>query len=331
MRHPDIAPMLATLGRPPAQYADFAVEAKYDGQRGMAVVDRGQVMLLSRNGADITLTFPEITAALPCVVAGRRTVLDGEIVALDETGVPSFERLQRRWPQNRRPSAELLRQVPVQFFAFDVLRSQGQDVTHEPYAQRRQHLLELTAECTTTSVMRAPGSFTDVDPAAVLESAAELNLEGIVCKHLDSPYMPGQRSRDWIKTPLRQRGEFVVGGWLPGIGANRHNVAAVLVGAHNAEGRLQFCGVVGAGMSARESRRLTAVLPKLARATSPFKSLPKDVARWALWATPVLVGDVEYREFNRGALRHPSWKGLRIDIAADTVALSDPTSRQEPE
>jgi hypothetical protein len=98
-----ISPMLATLGQPPTHFADFAVEAKYDGQRGMAVVDRGELTLLSRNGADITRTFPEISAALRAAVDGRRVVLDGEIVALDGTGVPSFSRLQRRWPQNRRP------------------------------------------------------------------------------------------------------------------------------------------------------------------------------------------------------------------------------------
>src|SRR4051794_36139086 len=113
-----VSPMLATLGQPPKRFADFAVEAKYDGQRGLAVVELGVVKLLSRNGADITRTFPEITAALPAAVGNRNVVLDGEIVALDKSGVPSFSRLQRRWPQNRRPSADLLRQVPTRFYAF---------------------------------------------------------------------------------------------------------------------------------------------------------------------------------------------------------------------
>ena len=106
-----ISPMLATLGRPPARFADFAVEAKYDGQRGLAVVHGDAVTLLSRNGADITRTFPEITAALPTAVSQRSVILDGEIVALDDDGVPCFSRLQRRWPQNRRPSTELLRRM----------------------------------------------------------------------------------------------------------------------------------------------------------------------------------------------------------------------------
>jgi ATP-dependent DNA ligase len=116
----DLRPMLATLGQPPQRFSDFAVEAKFDGQRGIAVVDNGVVTLFSRNGANITRTFPEIASALPQAACGRPVVLDGEIVALDENGVPSFSRLQRRWPQNRRPSAELLRQVATRFYAFDV-------------------------------------------------------------------------------------------------------------------------------------------------------------------------------------------------------------------
>jgi bifunctional non-homologous end joining protein LigD len=138
----------------------------------MALIDRGQVTLLSRNGADITGTFPEITAALPAAASNRRMILDGEIVALDKRGIPSFSRLQRRWPQNRRPSTELLRQVPVRFFVFDILRCDGTDITRQPYGNRREHLSQLAAN--TGSFIQIPGSWTDVDPAAVLATSAEL-------------------------------------------------------------------------------------------------------------------------------------------------------------
>src|SRR4051794_26169197 len=140
MKTGTISPMLATLGRPPAPFSDFAVEAKYDGQRGIGIVDSDSVTLVSRNGGEITRTFPEITAALPAAVNGRRAVLDGEIVALDHDGVPSFSRLQQRWPQNRRPSAELLGQVPTRFYGFDVLELDGMDITRWPYAERREAL-----------------------------------------------------------------------------------------------------------------------------------------------------------------------------------------------
>ena len=125
-------------------------------------------------------------------------MLDGEIVALDGAGVPSFGRLQRRWPQNRRPNADLLRQVPVRFYVFDVLSVGSQDLTRQPYAARRARLSEL-AENSSGRTIQFPANWTDTDPQVVLAASAELGLEGIVCKRLDSHYTPGQRSRDWIK------------------------------------------------------------------------------------------------------------------------------------
>lgn len=314
MRHLEVQPMLATLGKPPTRYADFAVEAKYDGQRGMAIVENGRVFLLSRNGADITNTFPEVSAALPYAVPSGRTVLDGEIVALDCAGAPSFTRLQRRWPQNRRPSAELLRTVPVRFLVFDMLSCAGTDLTPEPYKARRERLHELVAG----PVIQVPGSWSGIDPAVLLESTLELGLEGIVCKHLDSTYTPGQRSRDWIKTPHRRRSQFVIGGWLPG-GVNRSDIGALLVGCHELDGRLRFCGAVGTGIGAAERRRLMTAIRPLARSSSPFASMHPAFAGHALWLAPELVGDIEYREFDRGLLRHPSWKGLRPDLFGTQV------------
>jgi bifunctional non-homologous end joining protein LigD len=243
-----VRPMLATLGKPPPRYTDFAVEAKYDGQRGIAIVDCDSVTLLSRNGADITRTFPEITASLPAALSGRRAILDGEIVALDQHGVPSFSRLQWRWPQNRRPATDMLRRVPVRFYAFDVLSVDGRDITRQPYGTRRTRLTDLAAGSSGQTV-RFPPNWADTEPSVVLAVLAELGLEGIVCKHLDSRYTPGLRSRDWIKTPLRRRSEFIIGGWLPGMSVNRHTVGALLLGAHCPDGQLQFCGLVGAGLA----------------------------------------------------------------------------------
>lgn len=302
-------PMLATLGKPPTRFDGWAVEAKYDGQRGMAVVDGGTVKLWSRNGADVTRTFPEIAKAL--AVGNRRVILDGEIVALDESGVPSFSRLQRRWPQNRRPNAKLLRDVPVRFYVFDILEIGGRDLTRKPYTTRRRHLTDFTHDYGRT--IQAPANWTETNPALVLDASAELGLEGIVCKHLDSIYTPGLRSRDWVKTCHRRRTSFVIGGWLPGMGVNRNTVGALLVGAYAPAGNLQFAGAVGAGLTAAAQRQLTTALKGLQCNTSPFSHVPEDIAPHALWARPELVGDVEYREY-QGSLRHPSWKGLRVDV-----------------
>jgi bifunctional non-homologous end joining protein LigD len=320
MNRSHLLPMLATLGEPPERFADFAVEAKFDGQRGLAVVDRGSVTLLSRNGANVTRTFPEIASGLSALVSHLPVVLDGEIVALDGTGVPSFGRLQRRWPQNRRPSAELLRQVPVRFYVFDVLHLDGSDITRRSYAERRASLIEI-AENARSRTIEFPCNWTDVDPGVVLATAADLGLEGIVCKRLDSPYTPGKRSPDWIKTPHRLRSEFVIGGWLPGIGTNRHTIGALPLRAYSDNGRLQFGGVVGTGFTTNHRRILTEQLVPLGRKTSPFTNpVPEDIAPHARWVTPRLVGDVEYREF-RGTLRHPSWKGIRPELDSGQVML----------
>jgi bifunctional non-homologous end joining protein LigD len=179
----------------------------------------------------------------PCLsrsIDGRRVVLDGEIVALDRAGAPSFSRLQQRWPQNRRPSAELLRQVPTRFYAFDVLELDGANITRRPYAERRE-AFKFLAEAAHGRTVKFPSHWTNTDPSVVLEAVAELNLEGIVCKGLDSLNLPGVRSPHWIKTQLRRRSEFVIGGWLPGLRPSRHTVGAFLLGAHCSEGLLRFC------------------------------------------------------------------------------------------
>ncbi|KUI16942.1 hypothetical protein AU193_22435 [Mycobacterium sp. GA-1285] len=325
MKIESISPMLATLGKPPSRFTDFAVEAKYDGQRGIAVCDEASVTLQSRNGANITRTFPEVAAALSRALGRRRVILDGEIVALDAEGVPSFSRLQRRWPQIRRPHAALLRDVPVKFYAFDVLQLDGYETKRKPYAERRDLLMDL-AEPVRSRIIEFPPHWSGVDPHVVLAASADAGLEGIVCKRLDSPYMPGVRSRDWIKTCHRLRSEFVIGGWLPGERINRHTIGALLVGAHDNEGRLIFCGAVGTGLSAAHRRFLGRLLTPLAATKSPFDStLPPSIASHARWVSAALIGDVEYRQLT-GLLRHPSWKGIRHDVTDVRGVLLPPSA-----
>lgn len=318
--------MLATLGKPPSRYTDFAVEAKYDGQRGIAVLDGDSVTLVSRNGANITRTFPEVAAALAEALGRRRVVLDGEIVALSADGVPSFSRLQRRWPQSRRPHAALLRDVPVRFYAFDVLQLDGDDTRRKPYAERRDLLMGVS-ESARSRVIKFPPHWSGVDPNIVMATSADMGLEGIVSKHLDSPYTSGVRSRDWIKTCHRLRSEFVIGGWLPGEGINRNTVGALLVGAHDDEDRLIFCGAVGSGLSAAHRRVLGRLLTPLAVMKSPFdNTLPPFIASHARWVSAALIGDVEYRQLT-GLLRHPSWKGLRQDVTDVRGVVLPPSIR----
>jgi bifunctional non-homologous end joining protein LigD len=260
-------------------------------------------------------------------VGRRRVILDGEIVALDTAGRPSFTRLQRRWPQQRRPSAQLLREVPVRFYAFDILAVDDRDVTEHPYARRRDVLEEVAAAASGLLVLPRFAS-SEVSAAELLGIAAENGIEGIVSKRLDSSYRAGVRSSDWIKTCHRLRSEFLIGGWLPGQGANRDAISALLVGAHDSQGRLRFCGAVGSGLSAAHRRTLRRILDPLARATSPFDDqVPAVIARHARWVRAEAVGDVEYREMT-GVLRHPSWKGIRADLD-DIAQIVLPVSAAE--
>jgi bifunctional non-homologous end joining protein LigD len=162
--------MLATLARAP-RGDGWAVEQKWDGQRGLAAVD-GSVTLFSRNGADISRTFPEVVSALDAVRGGRRAlVLDGEIVALDDEGRPCFRRLQRRWPQSRRPSPQLLREVPVRFYVFDILELDGKNVRGLPYQQRRA-LLDAAGLAGKTTAIQAPPFWVGVKSDVCLTSRA---------------------------------------------------------------------------------------------------------------------------------------------------------------
>lgn len=297
--------MLATLGpAPPGE--GYTAEFKHDGQRGRILVANNRIVVLSRNSAVITATFPEITAAAAEAIPAsrRRVILDGEIVALDRAGRPSFERLQRRWPQNRRPSAQLLREVPVRFFAFDVLAVDDADVCALPHWRRREILEDLLpVEGVRTFVV--PPAFTEVVPAAALEVAREHAYEGIVSKRTDSAYRPG-RSRAWIKTPVRRSVEAKIVAFY---GGPRRGVAAVILAAHDAGGRLKVIGQVGSGLAATERISLYNVL-SAQRAAAPVLSdeLPGRVQ----WVVPTLVAEVAYRQYTaKGGLRHAAWKGLR--------------------
>ncbi|MBY0286760.1 MAG: DNA ligase [Mycobacteriaceae bacterium] len=283
----------------------------------MVVIDDG-VTVFTRNGADVTRTFPEVASGVAGAVGGRPVVLDGEIVALDQAGRPSFERLQRRWPQQRRPKPELLRQVPVRFFAFDVLARDGEDIVTWPYLERRA-LLDSLAVVETSKTLTVPRFWTDVSPAVMLEVAAENSVEGIVVKRVDSPYRPG-RSNLWLKCPLRATAELIIAGYLPSSGpAGR--VGSLLIAGRDGEGRLVLVGQVGTGFSESARRQLFGLLHRIQRRTPPVVNAPA-MDHGIRWVEPNHVGEVAYRNYRPGrGLRHTSWKGLREDTDPSRIGL----------
>ena len=324
-RHPDapaempalVEPMLATLGSLPT-VGEWGYEFKWDGVRAIAYVDGDNLRVLTRNKIDVTQTYPELSA-LRTVLTGRRAVLDGEIVALGRTGVPSFAALQQRI-RTPAPTAAAVRAKPVRFYLFDLLHLDGVDLTPLPYVERREALQRLAI---TGDPVDTPPYWTGDAGPALLDAAQELGLEGVIAKQLASAYQPGRRSPVWIKVPLTNTAEVVVAGYKAGGRQRSTAIGSLLIGMYDASDRLVYVGQVSTGFSAEDLRDLQGRLTNLREPGSPFGGpVPRQHARQAQWVRPVLVADVTFRSWTPdGRLRQPSWKGLRPDRDAGEVRL----------
>jgi len=277
--------------------------------RAVAYVDRGTVRLLTRNDRDVTATYPELRG-LGEALGEVRAVLDGEIVAFDGSGRPSFGELQQRM-HVQRPSAALRARVPVSYLAFDLLHVSGRSLLDAPYDERRAALETLGLD---GPHWATPPAF-EGDGAAAVDVSRAQGLEGVLAKRRDSRYEPGRRSRSWVKVKHLRTREVVVGGWRPGEGRRSGGIGSLLLGVPDDSGRLVYAGHVGTGFTDRVLDELWAALRPLSRKTSPFADeLPRAHARDAQWVTPKLVGEVVFTEWTRdGRLRHPVWRGLRPD------------------
>lgn len=311
------APMLATAGPVPSG-SDFAFEFKWDGVRVVAAAGGDRVQAMSRNANDVTGSYPEL-GVLAELLGEHKAVLDGEVVALDETGRARFDLLQLRM-HVQRPQQTLLTQVPVLYVVFDVLHLDGESLMEEPYANRRELLARLDLDNRSGRV-RVPAHQTTVDGQRMLEVARTHHLEGVVAKRLSSRYEPGRRSRNWIKTALLNSQEVIIGGWRAGEGRRVDTVGSLLLGAFDEQGRLAYLGKVGTGFTDAMLRDLQERMLPLSRDTNPFGTpVPREDARDARWVEPRLVGEVEYRMVSQdGRLRHAAWRGLRSDKTPDEV------------
>jgi bifunctional non-homologous end joining protein LigD len=320
-----IVPMMARAEQLPAEDSQWAFEIKWDGVRAIAYSTPGELALESRNLNDITDSYPEL-AGIGRALGSHRAVLDGEIVAFDADGRPSFGELQRRMHVGSREQARrLAKGTPVTYMVFDLLWLDGHSLIELPYSERRARLeeLELAGERWQTPE-HVVGHGREL-----LAASAEQHLEGIVAKRLDSPYLPGQRSSAWVKVKTTGRQEFVIGGWLPGKGRRSQTIGALMLGVYEPDGALRYVGRVGTGFSDGELERLTGLLIPLKRDGSPFGAGEK-VPREAVFAEPTLVAEVEFSQWTgAGSIRHPSYKGLREDKpAARVVREGDPEALQ---
>ncbi len=304
-----IAPMLAASADAPFDSPAFTFEAKWDGVRTLAFVDGGLVRLQTRNLLDCTKQYPEIDALGGALTGAYHAILDGEIVALDEKGVPSFQRLQPRMHQRDEAAVRRLRKsTPVVYEAFDLLYQDGEDLRGLPLRERRRR---LEAALTPMGPIRLSEGFAGTGKA-LFAAVQEQGLEGIVAKRLDAPYISG-RSAAWIKVKAQRSLECVIGGWTAGQGGRQSTLGALVVGVYR-DGRLEPVGHVGTGFDDRTLRDLLVILREHESPTSPFASTPR-LNQPARWCVPELVCEVQYTEItNDGTLRHPTYRGLRADV-----------------
>ena len=319
-----VVPMLARLSTLPPDDERYGYEIKWDGVRAIAYVKKsGATRLESRNLNDVTRQYPE-AAAVGEALAGRSAVLDGEVVAFDENGRPSFERLQGRMHLTGAAAiGARTRTTPIVYIVFDILYLDGESLLRLPYTERRERLEQLDLNGRS---WRTP-SYHAGEGAALLDASAKQGLEGVMAKRLDSPYEPGRRPGTWLKVKNTRRQELVIGGWLPGEGRRHGRIGALLMGYYDhdpSEPELRFAGKVGTGFDAKELDRLEGLLAPLTRPTSPFSG-PRQPGKGAIFVEPELVAEVEFNEWTRqNMLRHPSYKGLREDKRALDVVLEKP-------
>ncbi|HVP71321.1 MAG TPA: DNA ligase D [Gemmatimonadaceae bacterium] len=308
--------MLATLTEQPFTRTDWLFEIKYDGVRVIAERRGDDVRMFGRSGEDITARYPEIAGAI-AALAVPNLVLDGEIIAFDDSGRPSFGRLQKRMLLSKpRDIAAAMARVPVRAVFFDCLALEGHDLRKLPLRDRKELLaraLPPAGIVQSADHVAAPGE-------AFYEAASERGLEGIIGTRVDSAYT-GRRAPEWVKIKCQKRQEFVIGGWTEPRGSGRH-FGALHVGVFE-DGRLRHVTRVGSGFDDAFQDKLWPQLESLARKDSPFGDTGPNT-RVDHWVEPRLVCEVRFTEWTADeGLRHPIFLGMRDDKKPEDVHRED--------
>jgi bifunctional non-homologous end joining protein LigD len=307
---PTFEPMMAQLVRDPFDDDDWLFEVKWDGHRCLAALGE-TTRLTSRTSRDVTGQFPEMDD-LHRQLAARNAVVDGEIVAFDEQGRPSFQRMQDRFHRSPEELARHRGRVPIQFLAFDLLWLDGEPLLEVPLAERRARLAEVLVPRDDVRVSQAVAGH----GTAFFEQVKSLGLEGVVAKRLASPYRPGSRSPEWRKIKAVRQQDCVIVGWTRGKGGRAATLGSLLLAVYDGDD-LHYVGNVGTGFTHSFLERLIPELQKHEQ-DRPAVEMPVDPRlRGAHWLRPELVCEVEYRGWTGdGRLRAPSFQGIRTDKLA---------------
>jgi len=304
--------MTATLVQSLPEGGDWLYELKLDGYRALLIKEGEKIRIISRNENDLTANYPPIVAAAAKLKA-KSAVLDGEVVALDAHGRPSFQALQHR---------SALASHAIAYYAFDLLHLDGRDLTREPLDARRTLLPKVLKGAGILLSDELKGT-----AVQVTEAIRRLGLEGVIAKRRDSRYDAGQRSGAWLKLKLDRQQEFVIGGYRPG----PHGIDALLVGFYDGT-ELKFAAKVRAGFTSHLRREVFEVIAPLRVTRCPFADLPHTRAsRWGggvtaeqmdemTWVKPTVVAQIRFVEWTADQhLRHAAYMGLRTDKRAHEV------------
>ncbi|MGH3070347.1 MAG: non-homologous end-joining DNA ligase [Streptosporangiaceae bacterium] len=309
-------PELATLTRDRFSDPAWMYERKLDGERCLAFRDGDQVRLMTRNRKMVSSTYPELVEALGAQQPGD-FVVDGEVVAFTG-GQTRFAQLQQRM-QQARPSADLIRSVPVQYYLFDVLWADGTDLRPQPLRERKQRLHQLLD-------FADPLRFTEHrvgDGVEFYQEACRQGWEGLIAKRADAPYQAG-RTKDWLKFKCENNQELVIGGFTDPQGT-RTGLGALLLGYYDSDGQLVYAGKVGTGFDQQTLHRLHDELSAMEQDRSPFDRGDMPRERGVHWTKPRLVAQIGFSEWTTdGRLRHPRFQGLRRDKSPAEVIREVP-------
>jgi len=306
----EISPELATLVDSPPSGDGWLHEVKFDGYRLISVLDGGKVRILTRNGKDWTARFGGIADVLKTLPV-KNAVLDGEAVVLNKDGISDFQALQNALKESRKGA--------LHYFVFDLLYHDGFDLTRAPLIDRKTLLRKILNGSGKSGALRYSDHIVGKGDA-VFENACSMSLEGIVSKRAAAPYVQ-RRTRDWLKVKCHKRQEFVIGGYKLSTKASRAGFGSLLLGYHDGDGALVYCGGVGTGFDSKSLKSIRKQLDAIPQKNSPFVNPPTGAdARGVHWVRPELVAEVEFTEWtDDDILRHPSFKGLREDKPAREI------------
>ena len=302
------SPMLIGVDSQPFDDKDWIYELKLDGERTLAYLDKHGTLLVNKRSIRLLGKFPELATlneSVPC-----RCILDGEMVIVDENGHPDFEEIKRRGLMNRTMAIEKAAELrPAVFVAFDILYDTDRPVTHLPLMERKAILNNLVHDNAQISVSR----YIDTQGIAFYELVRQKQLEGIVAKRKDSVYVPGQRTKDWVKIKNLMDDDYVICGYI----TNAEYVVSLVLGQYDHSGNMIYKGRVTLGKASEDF----ALIEKQPKAKScPFMKKPPSYVENAVWIRPKLVCKVAFMARNHnGLMRQPVYKGLRMDKTAQEV------------